>query len=276
MSLFKSLLKRASNLLHGCLEEDIFFLHIPKCGGSSISYAIGWHYLTLDIRKGRGFVSLDPAASSNVIRITNKTNYPYNTTDDHPVLKFRENLLLYFMSQKNTKYISGHFTFSEIAYREFGDQYAFVTILRDPVKRWISSYFYNRYKKADHIKIEADITTYLQSEFGRSQGYECVKFLGGADLAGDYTSKQAIDRAKKNLHKFDVVGCLEYQEIFLKQFEDRFGVRLKLEKRNLNPTSESHRRSIITEEIEEKIRAICRPDCEIYQYVIDHFVKAHR
>jgi len=62
----------------------------------------------------------------------------------------------------------------------------------------------------------------------------------------DYTSQQAIDRAKKNLGKFDIVGCLEYIENFLKEFENRFGVRLKLEKRNQNPVTESIRKSIIT------------------------------
>lgn len=115
---------------------------------------------------------------------------------------------------------------------------------------------------------------HLRSPFGQSQGYEYVKFLGGANKAGDYTSRQAIDRAKKNLHKFDIVGFIEYQEHFLEQFEDRFGVRLKLETRNQNPTSESYRKSIVTEEIEEKIKTICKTDRELYQYAVDNFVKA--
>lgn len=42
------------------------------------------------------------------------------------------------------------------------------------------------------------------------------------------------------------MGCLEYIENFLKEFENRFGVRLKLEKRNQNPVTESIRKSIIT------------------------------
>jgi hypothetical protein len=218
-------------------------------------------------------ISLSASASSNVIKLACQTDYPNDTKDDHPILKLRENLLLYFMSQRKYKYITGHFTFSEIAYREFKNEYAFMTILRDPVKRWISSYFFNRYKQHDHRKIDEDITTHLKSEFGRSQGYEYVKFIGGANPNGDYQSREAIDRAKNNLHKFDLVGLLEYQEDLLEQFHHRFGIRLELEKRNQSPASEAYRKSLVTEEIREKVMAICEPDHEIYQYAVDNFVK---
>jgi len=268
-----SLFQRVNNQIHGCLNENIFYLHIPKCGGTSIRHAIRKFYLTLNIRKDKYLVELDSVATLNVIKMINKTNCPHNTTNDYPIMKLRENLLLYFMSQGNKKFIDGHFTFSDIAYREFGKKFAFITILRHPVKRWISSYFYNKSKNT-HFKLEDDIAIYLKSHFGKSQGYECVKFLVGPVSEIDYKSQPTIDLAKKNLDKFTVVGCLEYQEIFLKQFENRFGVRLKLEKINQNPVKESARNFVITEEIEEKIKEICRPDLEIYQYAINNFVKA--
>ncbi len=129
------------------------------------------------------------------------------------------------------KYITGHFSFSEIGYRKFYGAYAFIIVLWDPVKRWSSLYFFNRYKKLDHFKIEDNITTFLLSKYGKSQGRAYVKFLGGADNDRDYVSQQAIDRVKKNLGKFDIVGYLENQESFLKQFEDRFGVKLNIHKK---------------------------------------------
>ena len=272
----RSLLRRTHDLYHGGLKENIFFLHVPKCAGTSISNAIRCRYLTLNCANDRNLISLSAEASSNVIKQSNKTDYPYNTTDDFPILKLRENLLLYFLNQKNTKYISGHFPFSDTAYDEFHNKFEFITVLRDPVKRFLSSYFFNRYKKGDHRKIEEDITTHLQSEFGQSQGYEYVKFLGGADINADYSSKQAVERAIHNLQKFDIVGCLEYLEHFLDQFEARFAIRLKIEKKNPGPKSETFKEAIITEEVQEKIKDICKPDSEVYQFAIDNFVKSNR
>lgn len=201
------------------------------------------------------------------------TNYPHNTSNDYPILKFREELLLYFLSQKDTKYISGHFCFSEVAHHEYCNKFAFITVLRDPVERWISLYFFNRFKKDDHCKIEMNLETYIDSAFARSQGHEYVKFLGGADEYGDYTSQTAIDKAIRNLHKFAVVGTLEHLDNFVENFETRFRVRLEIERKNKNPKSASYKKSIITNQMEQRIRAICQPDITIYQYALENFIK---
>lgn len=259
-SIFKSIIRRSKNIFRGRLKENIFFLHIPKCGGTSIRHAIEKDYSTSDNK----IAILDPSASFNAAKLS-----------DLRTLKFRENLLLYFMSMKNVKYISGHFSFSEIAFREFHNKFVFITVLREPVRRWISVYFYNKYKKSNHCKIETDLTTYMQSEEGQSRGHAYIRFLGGVDEKMDYTSKQAIDRAKRNIDKFDIVGCLEYQENFIQQFENRFSVRLAIKMENQSPTVETFRKSIITEEIKEKIKNICEPDLEIYQYAINKFVKGN-
>jgi sulfotransferase famil protein len=271
----RSLITRTHNLFQGVPKENIFFLHLPKCAGTSISHAIKACYQTLDLKANSSLLSISAKASSDVVKMIDQTDYPHDITDDSPILAVREHLLLYFMSLDTTKYISGHFTFSDVAYREFHSKYAFITVLRDPVNRWISSYFFNRYKSNDHRKIEEDITTHLQSKFGQSQGYEYVKFIGGADRTGNYTSRSAIDRAKNNLHKFDIIGFLEHQDVFLKQFQHRFGKKLKIEKKNQNPVLKTQRESVISDEIKAKIKECCKPDCEVYQYALDKFLKTN-
>lgn len=272
---FDSLVARSNNLFHGCLKEKMFFSHIPKCGGVSINKAITECYLTLDITKDRNLVQPSGKATIDLARKSvEETGSTFDLANDYLALKLREDLLLYYLCQEDVKYVHGHLPFSAKAHQYFSDKYAFVTVLRDPVKRWISSYFYNRYKKNAHRKIETDIKPYMKSEFGKSRGYAYVKFVGGYNKEGDYTSEQALTRAKENLHKFTVVGFLEYKQDFINQFEEQFGRRLKIGHSNQSPASEALRRSIVTKEIEEEIREICKPDIEIYQYAINNFVKA--
>jgi hypothetical protein len=252
-------------------SEKIFFLHIPKCGGVSVGQAIAVKYLSLNLRNDSGVINLNAPVSRQVVEATEGLHYPHDTDDDYPLLNFREKLLLYFMAQPNSRFISGHFLFSKIAYQKHGGKFSFVTILRDPVKRWISSYFYNIFKASDHMKVNDEIDARLESHFGISQGYELVKFLGGANKEGDYTSPKAIDRATENLKRFEVVGFLENLSDFTEKFYARFHVKLQIAKKNQNPAPIQYQKSIITHELLERITDVCQPDIQVYEYAIQHF-----
>lgn len=263
---------RITNTFTNRISENIFFLHIPKCGGVSISQAIAAKYLSLDPRNDRGIVNLNAPVSRQVIETTEGLYYPYETDDDYPILNFREKLLLYFIAQSSSRFISGHFLFSNIAYRRFGEKFSFVTVLRDPVKRWISSYFFNHFKSDGHMKVHEDIETHIKSHFGISQGYELVKFLGGANREGDYTSAQAINQAQNNLHKFKIVGFLEHPEEFKEKFHASFNVKLQIDKKNQNPAPLSYQKSVLTPKLIERITELCQPDLEVYSYAVETFV----
>jgi hypothetical protein len=93
-----------------------------------------------------------------------------------------------------------------------------------------------------------------------------VKYVGGPRPGGDYTSPAAIERAKRNLERYRVVGFLEDEASVVESFEEQFSIRLQLGRRNESPVSQEFRESQVTPQIEEEIRAVCRPDIELYEY----------
>ena len=271
LKILDSLVATSNNLFHESLKENIIFLHFFKCGGTSISQAIKYCYLDLKPRKNRHIFHLSAGAAKNASqKILELSNFPFEQpNNDYLNWKFREYLLLYHMSQEHIKYIAGHFRFSEVAYQTFSDKYAFITVLRDPVERFISSYFYRRYKSG---KLDKEFIEHLRSENCRREGLLYVKCLCGLDHIEDYTSEMAISKAKENLHKFRIVGFLEYQEEFLNQFEEQFGRRLKIPVLNKSPKPEASGKPLITKEIKSKIQELCKPDIEIYQYAVNNFL----
>lgn len=263
---------RTINLFQKFPKENIFYLHIPKCGGTSLNRALQNCYFNWSLSDTNNILNLDAPASWEAIeKGQDLVLYP-DTVDDYRVMKFREELLLYYMSQRHIRFISGHFPFSSKAYESFSNRYAFITLLRNPVDRWVSSYFYNRNRQSHRYrKIEMGIEEYLESEYGRSQGYEYAKFLSGMDEGGKYMTIEAVNRAKENLHKFKLVGFLEDMTDFSAQFKAVFGRDLNIGILNKKPKSENPDVGSFLNQVQDKIKEICQPDIEVYEYAIKTF-----
>lgn len=265
---------RTLNVFHKIPAKNIFFLHIPKCGGTSLNNALQRCYLKWTLSDDSNIMNLDSSASWEAIELSQGSLIDSDTVDDHKVMKFREKLLLYQMSQNHINYISGHFPFSSKAHNIFSDKFNFVTVLRNPVDRWISSYFYNKNRqKSRYRKINLNINEYMSSDYGYSQGYEYAKFLGGNDVSGKFMTSNAVSKSKENLHKFNLVGFLEDMKSFKQHFEDTFGRKLQIANLNSKPNTEDLMALEIIEKSKDRIREICQPDIEIYDYARKVFMK---
>lgn len=181
------------------------------------------------------------------------------------LMDFREDILLYSMSNNNYQYIAGHFRYSDKVYKEFGQDWDFMTILRHPVKKWISQYFFNRSKKDNHFSIDSDLESFLHSEAGKKLGSDYVQKLTDKNLDLDPTSEDAISIAAENLSNFSLVGFLEDVNGFTQSYKDLFGVSLKIENKNSNPVSKKQQRSQISSQLRHKIEEICQPDIKLYE-----------
>ena len=241
------------------LTQPIFFMHLEKCGGTSIAEAIRQTYVDRGRRRADRFAKLDPAASLAAAR-----------RQGQPVMAYREQLLYYLLSKNDVSFVTGHFQVSSDVLEAFEEDWAFVVVLRDPVQRWLSHYFYNRYKDTGHQEIDLPIDAYLDTPRGRALGQDYVTLLIGQ---GDYgpdvpapPSAEAIQRAKDVLDRFDVVGHLENMSGFQAAFEETFGTALRIAHRNVNPASEKKKN--VGEGTREKIQEICAPNAAIYQHVL--------
>jgi hypothetical protein len=265
---------RILNSVRGSLDKKIFFLHIPKCAGSSLTNAVVKNYISLNLREDSKIIRMQAEVVANARQILSDENSSeYSVADDCSV-RIPEYLLLYFMGLEKVKFITGHVPFSDMAYSKFHHQYSFITILRDPVSRWLSEYTFNKFKKSMHRKQTADmgIEEYINSKVGKEQGRQYVLFLGGRVNSKDYISKTAIERAINNLNKFSVIGCVENMQDFTDRYYQRFGMKLNIENKNVNPRPKEWEEKNFTDDIRRKVENICEADCEIY-YRMQQYLK---
>jgi hypothetical protein len=236
------------------LTKPIFFLHFPKCGGTSISYAIRSCYHASEVGH------LDDAACVKASESLGRD------LDD-----YRRDLLQYYLLQQKIRYLSGHFVYSERAYQECRERWHFVTVLRHPVDRWLSHFYYNKYQAGGRFNINEDISTFVETGHAFMLGRLYVRNLTEGtdrpDLDTVDTSK-AVATAIKVLEGFSLIGCLEHLDIMCRQFKDLFGVKLIIPRLNVNSSSEELQQEQITNKIRHRVEEICKPDLEVYKYAM--------
>ena len=234
-------------------SKKIFFLHVPKCGGTSCRTAIG-NAFDLPIGSSDESFHLDAAATVSAAETLEK-----------PIIQLNRELLNYCMAHKSYRYISGHFAYSEKAMQTYGANWQYITLLRDPVAKWFSQYFYNRHKNSGHYRLNCDLETFLETDNAIKLGSNYIHLLADGVSSEEAATDEAINRAIENLNKFALVGLLEHLDWFCQDFQTIFGTELKLKKLNKNPLPETQRKQQITDDIRSRVWEICQPNMRLYE-----------
>jgi hypothetical protein len=183
---------------------------------------------------------------------------------------FSADLLPYYLSNPELRLVSGHMPVRSSVMEAFRDEWDFLLLLRDPVQRWLSNYFFNRYKADDHYRIDQTLDEFLETY--RACWYGCFycSYLAPDSLSyGEEATDGVVEEAVEKLKRFRIIGVLERLEDMAKAFEEAYGASLRVPHVNRNPRGEDYGSREVRADQLERIRSICSPDLAVYRKALE-------
>lgn len=253
--------QKIKTIIENKLESypKVFFCHVPKCGGVSLSDAI-YEALYPKILKASRFAS----------NIDLKGNSVASEILGIEMMTLREAQLINYLNSRGKIFITGHCRARPDVTSEHADNWNFITILREPEKRFVSEYVYNRFKSSSWLKNSNEIQDYLESEKAKSSATTYSRFFSKFSEAEEvFANKdEAIDSAINNIEKFASVGVLENIKCWEKQFNKKFGVKIKIGSKNTTPNNSEAQKLLSDSAIMKKVRELTEVDRAIYDLVL--------
>jgi len=237
--------------------HPVVFHHVPKCGGTSVGRALRKRYLFSQ-------TTIIPESSYRAFAAFTGRNDRQQLLID--VLDLREQMLLYWLYE-DVKCISAHVRFSQTAYDLFSENYKFITVLREPVARFISHYFWSHNRSGAHARIEEDFAAFLQTDRAARLGATYVEYFCGLGKDADLRSSDTISTAIKNLRNFDVVGRLDDLEKFKSDLRNHLGIALSIGHENQMRQPRALKADVVTSELRQKVEQLCAPDLTVWNAV---------
>lgn len=238
------------------LRHPCVFLHVPKCGGTSVSEAL---YATVPLHRKIGILDSPSIRRALAIQHSGRDDLSYH--DEGPnaeaTTRFREALVLMHMAHQATL-IHGHFLFSEAAWQQFGHRYRYVTILRDPVARTISNYRMDLRTGT----FRGDFDAFLDSAEGRRKALHKLRYFSGMATVDPADEAAALEAARRNMARFSLIGFLDDLPEFAADFARLFGVRPRIPHYN---KAEEARFEISAGQM-DRLRALCAPDMDLFDH----------
>lgn len=224
------------------LMPDIF-LHIPKTGGMSAQTALKWVY-------GPGSVHHLPA-------------------EDHTLSQWEASEAPARVQPQDL--VTGHAPYG--VHRQLAGRCRYFTLLRHPIKRVVSHYFYHRARYPKSLLASLSLQEFLLSDHSIADANRQVRLLAATDPGTE--PEAALATAKDRLrHDFAAVGLTERFEESLLLFRRRLGwTRMPFYvSRNVNTDRPST--AELPEDSVEAVRAQNQLDLALYHFARERFETA--
>ena len=182
--------------MHRRRDETVLFLHLQKAAGNSLRYVLERQYppqLVFQVYKG---------ANRTIEAMPQERRFAF-------------------------RLVVGHFDFG--FHRFFKPPFCYLTMLRDPVERVISNYFWTlqneRHAYHDQVLAKSrNIAEYLESGIDPVVDNGMTKMLSGKTAAFGHTPPEFLELAERNLERFfPVVGLAERFDESVLLMRDTFG-----------------------------------------------------
>ena len=244
----------------------VFFCHVPKCAGVSLSKAIFSAVYPAFFKATRftGFIDMKASqVSEQLLGID--------------MMRARESQLISHLESPHMVYTNGHCIARPDVVGKYYKHWHFVTVLRDPIDRFISEYVYNRYKSSQWQKHDSDISVYLNSDAALTSGMTYARYFSGITDANAIAERKGsvVDAAVENLRRFSVCGTLDNMEKWEQDFNARFDVRIAIGNRNATPNKQVYHDIVDDPQLMQRIRKLCDVDQRIYDAVKTASIDSH-
>lgn len=232
----------------------ICFPHVPKCAGVAVENAIRRQY------------SLKEKALTSSFRVNLRACQRAAEATSTPASQLRQHMLACALASPRNVFATGHVACKPQLVSAFLDEWRFITVLRDPVERWISNYVYDRHKTTDWAKVDIPVEEYLESERGRNGGMIFLRYFSSMEEpppSGEHG--RFVDEAEANLRRFAIVGAAENMAKIEEDFRRVFGRGLTIRRSNRTPDPGAKQKIKDDSKLLGQVREVCQPDIELYE-----------
>ncbi len=169
-------------------------------------------------------------------------------------MRYKRDLIAY-NAHAGKHFLQGHIPVNNEFLDTHLKAYKRITLLRNPVDRVISHYFFDSRLRSMTPE------QFLASRRGFVETHVLCHFFGGLDWDEPGDVMEAEANAIATLDRFDVVGVLEEPGAIHHALREQVGLRLTLPKRNVGTHKDGQ---TFPADVLAEIRAMCAADIRIY------------